>query len=96
MPVTRAASGARHDQRGDLSNLRIVTLQFAHGFHSTPVEEHSPGARWRMNPAISGPTYVLGDLGTHCWHMMEMLTGLQAEALCCMRQASSDPCATGR
>ncbi|MEZ5476755.1 MAG: Gfo/Idh/MocA family oxidoreductase [Thiolinea sp.] len=74
-------------QRGDLGNLRIVTLQFAHGFHSTPVEEHSPGARWRMNPAISGPTYVLGDLGTHCWHMMEMLTGLQAEALCCMRQS---------
>ena len=74
-------------RRGDLGKVRIVTMQFAHGFHNTPVEEHSPGARWRMNPAISGPTYVLGDLGTHVWHMMEMLTGLEADELCCMRQS---------
>jgi predicted dehydrogenase len=74
-------------RRGDLGEIRVVNVQFAHGFHNTAVEAHSPGAKWRMNPAVSGPTYVLGDLGTHCWHTLEMVTGLQAEQLCCMRQS---------
>ena len=74
-------------EQGLLGDIRIVTMQFAHGFHSAPIEEHSPGAKWRMNPAISGPTYVLGDLGTHTYYLMEMLTGLEVDELCCMRQS---------
>lgn len=73
--------------QGLLGDVRIVTMQFAHGFHSAAIEETSPGAKWRMNPAISGPTYVLGDLGTHTYYLMEMLTGLQVDELCCMRQS---------
>lgn len=74
-------------KRGDLGKVRIINMQFAHGFHNTAVEEHSPGAKWRMNPEISGPTYVLGDLGTHTFHMAQMLTGLDVDELCCMRQS---------
>lgn len=74
-------------RRGDLGEIRVVNMQFAHGFHNTAVEEHSPGAKWRMNPAVSGPTYVLGDIGTHCWQLAEMVTGLAIDELCCMRQS---------
>lgn len=74
-------------RRGDIGDVRVVNMQFAHGFHNTAVEEHSPGAKWRMNPEVSGPTYVLGDIGTHCWQAMEMVTGLQADELSCMRQS---------
>lgn len=74
-------------EQGLLGEIRIVTMQFAHGFHSSAIEEHSAGAKWRMNPAISGPTYVLGDLGTHTYYLMEMLTGLEVDELCCMRQS---------
>lgn len=74
-------------EQGLLGDIRIVTMQFAHGFHSSPIEEHSAGAKWRMNPAISGPTYVLGDLGTHTYYLMEMLTQLEVDELCCMRQS---------
>lgn len=74
-------------RRGDLGEIRVVNMQFAHGFHNTAVEEQSSGARWRMNPEVSGATYVLGDIGTHCWQMGEMITGLQVDELCCMRQS---------
>lgn len=74
-------------QQGKLGDIRIVNLQFAHGFHNTAVEEQSAGAKWRMNPAISGSTYVLGDLGTHTYYLMELLTGLELDELCCMRQS---------
>ncbi|MCG8424656.1 MAG: Gfo/Idh/MocA family oxidoreductase [Proteobacteria bacterium] len=74
-------------RRGDIGEVRVVNMQFAHGFHSTAVETHSPGARWRMNPQISGPTYVLGDIGTHAFYLAQVMTGLEVEELLCTRQS---------
>ena len=35
---------------GELGDIRIVQLQFAHGFHSAPVEELNPAIKWRVDP----------------------------------------------
>lgn len=74
-------------EHGDLGDIRIVTMQFAHGFHNLPVEEFTPGAKWRMTAEVAGPSYVLGDLGTHTFYLMQLLTGLKVSSLSCMRQS---------
>lgn len=74
-------------QRGDIGAVRVVNMTFAHGFHNTEIEQHSPGAKWRMNPEISGPSYVLGDLGTHTFYLASLMTDLKVEQLSCMRQS---------
>ncbi|MEH6650370.1 MAG: Gfo/Idh/MocA family oxidoreductase [Motiliproteus sp.] len=74
-------------RRGDIGEVRVINMQFAHGFHNTEVEKNSPGAKWRMNPQVSGSTYVLGDLGTHTYHLAQVMAGLQVEELCCTRQS---------
>lgn len=74
-------------KRGELGDIRVVNMQFAHGFHSTNVEENNPGAKWRMNPEISGATYVLGDVGTHAFYLAQLMTGLKVDKLCCTRQS---------
>lgn len=74
-------------KRGELGDIRVVNMQFAHGFHNTNVEENNPGAKWRMNPEISGPTYVLGDIGTHAFYLAQLMTGLEVDKLCCTRQS---------
>lgn len=74
-------------RRGDIGEIRVVEMKFAHGFHNTEVEKSSPGAKWRMNPEISGPSYVLGDLGTHAYYLLGLMTGLEVEKLCCSRQS---------
>lgn len=73
--------------KGELGDIRVVNMQFAHGFHSTDIEKSSAGAKWRMNPEISGSTYVLGDLGTHAFYLAQLMTGLEVDKLCCMRQS---------
>lgn len=74
--------------RGDLGEIRIVNLQFAHGFGSAPVEEHSPAARWRVDPRFAGPSYVLGDLGTHPFYIAGViLPHLRIKRLLCTRQS---------
>ena len=74
--------------RGDLGEIRIVQTQFAHGFHSEAVELANPAARWRMDPKVAGPSYVLGDIGTHPLYLSKaMLPELKIERLMCSRQS---------
>jgi predicted dehydrogenase len=74
-------------QNGELGAVRLVHMQFAHGYHSMEVESTDPGTKWRVTPAISGPTYVIGDLATHCYQMGALISGLELESLSCMRRS---------
>jgi predicted dehydrogenase len=73
---------------GDLGEIRIVTMQFAHGFHSEAVEAANPATKWRVDPKFAGPSYVLGDVGTHPLYLSEvMLPDLKIRRLLCTRQS---------
>lgn len=73
---------------GTLGDIRIVNLQFAHGFHSAAAELDSPAARWRVDPAFAGPSYVLGDLATHPLYISQVICPhLKIRRLLCIRQS---------
>lgn len=73
---------------GALGEIRLVNLQFAHGFHSAPVEEQNPAIKWRVDPKFSGPSYVLGDLATHPLYLSEVICPeLRIKRLLCARQS---------
>lgn len=73
---------------GELGDIRMVHMQFAHGFHSAPVEAQSEATKWRVDPRLAGPSYVLGDVGTHPLYLSEvMLPELKIKKLLCVRQS---------
>ena len=73
---------------GLLGDIRIVNMQFAHGFHAQPVEQENASTRWRVDPRFAGPSYVLGDLATHPLFLVEtMAPQLQITRLMCARQS---------
>jgi predicted dehydrogenase len=74
-------------RKGELGDVRIVQMQFAHGYHAAEVEGNDPGTKWRVTPAMSGPTYVIGDLATHCFQMGSLISGLEVESLSCLRSS---------
>ncbi len=45
---------------GLLGEIRIVNMQFAHGFHKA-VELQAESTRWRVTPKFAGPSYVAGS-----------------------------------
>ena len=72
----------------DLGEIRIINMQFAHGWHSEAVEEGDPGTKWRVTPEFAGPSYVLGDVGTHAFYLAElMVPDLRIKNLMCSRQS---------
>ncbi|KGD81027.1 putative dehydrogenase [Pantoea sp. PNA 14-12] len=73
---------------GLLGDIRIVNMQFAHGFHNESVEQNNASTSWRVNPRFVGPSYVLGDLATHPLCIAEtMAPGLKIRRLLCSRQS---------
>lgn len=93
--VTYGYTGAQmiHQARqmithGKLGEIRIINMQFAHGYHSQEVEKNDPGTKWRVTPESAGPSYVLGDVGTHALFLAEaMIPGLKIQRLLCTRQS---------
>ncbi|MFH8133110.1 Gfo/Idh/MocA family protein [Pantoea osteomyelitidis] len=75
-------------QQGMLGEIRIINMQFSHGFHAQAVEQQNTSTQWRVDPRFVGPSYVLGDLGTHPLFIAEtMVPQLRIKRLMCSRQS---------
>lgn len=73
---------------GDLGKIRIVQMEFEHGAYNTALEKTVPAARWRTDPSKSGPSFVLGDVGTHPLFLAEaMMPDFEIESLMCSSRA---------
>lgn len=73
---------------GDLGEIRIVQMQFPFGAYNTALEETVPAAKWRMDPKVAGPSFVLGDVGTHPLFLAEvMVPDFKIKNLMCTTKA---------
>lgn len=74
---------------GDLGEVRMIELQYTHGFNATDeADKKSESQKWRVDPKIAGPSFVLGDLSTHTYYMSQIICPeLKIEKLMCDRQS---------
>jgi predicted dehydrogenase len=70
---------ARLVRDGKLGRITFVDVEHASGWAATPLEltGHKQAA-WRTDPNIAGFPSVVGDLGTHAYHLARYITGLDA------------------
>jgi predicted dehydrogenase len=74
--------------KGMLGDIRIVDLQYTHGFNSGDDTNASEAQTWRTDRSKSGPTFVLGDIGTHIHYMSDVvLPHMRITRLLCDRQS---------
>jgi predicted dehydrogenase len=74
--------------KGVLGEIRIVDMQYSHGFNAGDDVGASEAMQWRTNPKTAGATFVLGDIGTHVYYLSEIvLPHLKIEKLLCDRKA---------
>jgi predicted dehydrogenase len=70
---------ARLVRDGALGGLTFVDVEHSSGWAATPLElTGHKQAVWRTDPEIAGFPSVVGDLGTHAYHLARYITGLQA------------------
>ncbi|KHF39470.1 Gfo/Idh/MocA family protein [Halalkalibacter okhensis] len=76
-------------EKGDIGDIRMVELQYTHGFSATDeADKYSAAQKWRVDPKIAGPSFVLGDLSTHTYYMSQLIMpDLKISKLLCDRQS---------
>ncbi|WP_261641877.1 Gfo/Idh/MocA family protein [Erwinia mallotivora] len=74
---------------GELGTIRMVDMQYTHGFSANEsADTFSDAQKWRVDPKIAGPTFVLGDISTHTFYISQLLLPQQKIAsLLCDRQS---------
>jgi predicted dehydrogenase len=67
---------------GALGKIRKIAAEYLQGWLSQPIENTGQKqASWRSDPELSGPGGCIGDIGTHAFHLVEYVTGLQVTEL---------------
>ncbi|HEY1987437.1 MAG TPA: Gfo/Idh/MocA family oxidoreductase [Terracidiphilus sp.] len=67
---------------GALGLIRKIAVEYLQGWLSHDLENTGQKqASWRSDPALNGPGGCIGDIGTHAFHLVEYVTGLQVASL---------------
>ncbi len=67
---------------GELGPIRKIAVEYLQGWLSHPLEATGQKqASWRSDPKLNGPGGCIGDIGTHAFHMVEYVTGLEVTEL---------------
>lgn len=75
-------------QHGDLGEIRVVNMSFAFGGYNIKIEDTVPAAKWRFDPSKAGPSFALGDVGTHPLFLLEaMIPDMEIDKLMCTKRA---------
>ena len=61
--------------RGEIGRVRKVFVEYIQGWLASEVDNKQ--AAWRSDPARSGPSGCMGDIGTHAHNLAEYVTGKQ-------------------
>jgi predicted dehydrogenase len=69
---------------GRLGRLLKIVVEYPQGYAITALEQQADGAisNWRMDPAVSGASNCMGDIGTHAHNLTRYITGLEIEEIC--------------
>ena len=68
---------------GALGKVRLVHVEYLQDWLANRVELlGSKQAEWRTDPARAGAGGAIGDIGTHAYHLMKFITGLEVRELC--------------
>jgi predicted dehydrogenase len=68
---------------GELGKIRKILVEYPQGWLSRLSEKDgNPQAAWRTDPARSGKSGCMGDIGTHAAHLAEYISGLKITQLC--------------
>jgi len=68
-------------ERGDLGKVRLIVVEFSHGFHADASDASNPRLRWRYDPAEAGISGQFADCGIHALHMASFISGQNARSL---------------
>lgn len=67
---------------GEIGKVRKVIVEYVQGWLSEPQSADNKQADWRTDPARSGISGCMGDIGSHAANLVEYITGKEITHVC--------------
>ena len=68
--------------QGELGAIRRISVSYPQGWLASSEDSTASNqALWRTDPAQAGESGCFADIGTHAFHLLEYMTGLQVESI---------------
>lgn len=76
-------------EKGQIGDINLVEMQYTHGYAGNAQGDKDNAAqKWRVDPKIAGPTFVIGDLSIHTYYISKLIMpNLNIKRLLCDRQS---------
>jgi len=76
-PMVRQAKAMVEDDQ--VGSVRLVQVEYVQGGKADAAKDPDPSEElpWRYDPTKSGPSLVMGDIGTHAHNLIRFITGLE-------------------
>jgi len=68
-------------ESGELGEIRMVQCDYVQGHLAELTESEINNTNWHMDPTIAGPSLILGDIATHCYHLASFVSGMEPSEL---------------
>ena len=78
-PMVRQARAMVADR--EIGDLRLAQVEYIQPQLAVRPDLDAPDY-WRFHANRSGPSAILGDIGTHAWQLLHSVTGVEPEAVC--------------
>ncbi|MCL1142885.1 Gfo/Idh/MocA family protein [Shewanella gaetbuli] len=69
-------------QQGELGDIVKVIVEYSQGWLGSADDESSKQASWRLDPAKSGSSCCMGDIGVHAANLAEYISNLHITEVC--------------
>jgi predicted dehydrogenase len=66
---------------GEIGEIKQVHVEYFQEWAVSLTDEGSDGVPWRLNPDKVGPTFTVGDIGTHAAHLAAFVTDKDLESV---------------
>jgi len=68
-------------EKGAIGRIRQAHVEFVQDWSTAPDAPDNQAAAWRRDPQKVGRTSATGDIGTHAYHLLHTVSGLNVEEL---------------
>ena len=67
---------------GEIGKIQKVDAQYLQGWLNPVIHEKDKrNSTWRLDPSKSGISCCVGDIGTHAFNMVELVTGMKVDSV---------------
>jgi len=69
-------------KKGKVGKINIINVEYPQGYTvGVKKQNEKRTLKWRLDKNLSGPSMILSEIGTHAYHLLRYVTGLEVSEL---------------